>query len=180
VAIAGSVASSTFSNEKRVARVASGIEYDIFPYGESTRRSLTIQYMVGHARYAYASETIFGKLSEQVAQHALEVSLGLRQPWGQIGSTFLFRQQLNEWDRSRTTFVANLNLRLTSHVSVTSSGSYSRISDQFTLRRGMATDEEVLLRQRQLATGHRYAVSVGLSFSFGALSNATVNPRFAR
>ena len=41
-----------------------------------------------------------------------------------------------------------------------------------------ATDEEVFLRQRQLATGFRYSFSVGLGYSFGALSNATVNPRF--
>ena len=50
----------------------------------------------------------------------------------------------------------------------------------FTLEKGEATEEEVLLRQRQLATGHRYSVSVGFSFSFGSLSNATVNPRFTR
>jgi hypothetical protein len=76
--------------------------------------------------------------------------------------------------------LANLSVRLTRNVSVNGSGTYSRIRDQFTLEKGEATEEEVLLRQRQLATGHRYSVSAGVSFSFGSLSNATVNPRFTR
>jgi hypothetical protein len=92
----------------------------------------------------------------------------------------MFTQQIAEPDRTRTTLLANLSVRLTRHLSVNGSGSYSRIRDQFTLEKGEATEEEVLLRQRQLATGHRYSVGVGFAFSFGALSNATVNPRFSR
>jgi len=178
--VVSSVAGSSFSNEKLVARVAPGIEYDIFPYGESTRRSLTIQYTAGQAYYDYEAETVFGKLTEKVAQQAINVSLGLRQPWGQAGSTFVFTQQIREPDRTRTMLLANLSVRLSRNFSVNGSGTYSRIRDQFTLEKGEATEEEVLLRQRQLATGHRYSVSVGFSFSFGSLSNATVNPRFTR
>jgi hypothetical protein len=178
--VVASVAGSTFSNEKFVARVSPGIEYDIFPYDESTRRSLTIQYTAGQAFYDYEAETVFGKLTEKVAQQAVNVSLGLRQPWGQAGSTFVFTQQIKEPDRTRTTLLANLSVRLTRHFSINGSGTYSRIRDQFTLEKGEATEEEVLLRQRQLATGHRYSVSAGFSFSFGSLSNATVNPRFTR
>ena len=70
--------------------------------------------------------------------------------------------------------------RFTIHVAtVNGSGSYDRIRDQFTLEKGVASEEEVLLRQRQLATGHRYRFSIGFAFSFGALSNAIVNPRFS-
>ena len=126
------------------------------------------------------AETVFGKLTEKVAQQAINVSLGLRQPWGQAGSTLVFTQQIREPDRTRTMLLANLSVRLSRNFSVNGSGTYSRIRDQFTLEKGEATEEEVLLRQRQLATGHRYSVSVGFSFSFGSLSNATVNPRFTR
>lgn len=178
LAAGSSIGSSTFSNVKRAARVSAGVEYDVFPYGESTRRSLTIQYLAGQTDYEFAAETIFGKLTEKVAHHTLNVSLGLRQPWGQAGSTFVFTQQLEELDRTRTTFLGNLSVRLTRNLSLTGSGTYARIRDQFTLEKGEATEEDVLLQQRQLATGHRYSVSVGVAFSFGALSSATVNPRF--
>ena len=41
-----------------------------------------------------------------------------------------------------------------------------------------ATTEEVLLRQRQLATGYQYFVNFGVSYSFGSILNNIVNPRF--
>ena len=180
VGVTASVSGSTYSNEKRVARVSPGIEYDLFPYEESTRRSLTLLYSAGRSYYEYEAETVFGKLTEEVAHHTFDVSLGLRQPWGQAGGRLIATQQLTARDRTRATFLGNLSVRLTRNLSVTASGSYSRIRDQFTLEKGDATEEEVLLRLRQLATGHRYSASVGLTFSFGALSNATVNPRFSR
>ena len=58
------------------------------------------------------------------------------------------------------------------------SGSFARIRDQFYLEQSDATEEEILLRLRQLATGHRYSINFGVTYSFGSLSNATVNPRF--
>jgi hypothetical protein len=57
-------------------------------------------------------------------------------------------------------------------------GSYGRVRDQLYLPREGATDEEVLLRLRQLQTSYRYFFSVGLSYTFGSLFNNIVNPRF--
>jgi hypothetical protein len=179
VGMTASVSGSSFSNEERVAQFAPGVEYDIFPYKDSTKRSLTIQYTAGPAYYNYEKITIFDKLTETIATHTLNTSLGLRQPWGQAGGSFVFRQQLTALDRTRLTVSGSINVRLAKGLTVNTSGSYNRIRDQFTLDKGEASEEEVLLRQRQLATGHRYSFSVGFSFSFGALSNVTVNPRFS-
>ena len=178
-ALTASVTGSTFSNEERVGQLAPGIEYDLFPYSESTKRSLTIQYTVGPAFYDYEAETIFGKMTEKIAKHTVTTSLGLSQPWGQAGGSFVFTQQLTALDRTRLTFSGSVRVRLTRSLTVNGSGSYDRIRDQFTLEKGEASEEEVLLRQRQLATGHRYRFSFGFQFSFGALSNITVNPRFS-
>ena len=178
--VTAAVRGSTYLNEQQVTHVLPGIEYDVFPYSESSRRSLTFQYTAGKSYYTYEAETVFGRLSEEVTHHAVTVALGLRQPWGQAGGMLTLTQQLTARDRTRATFVGSLNVRLTRNLAVVGSGSYSRIRDQFTLETGEASEEEVLLRLRQLATGHRYAASVGLTFSFGALSNATVNPRFSR
>ena len=173
-----SVVGSTFSNSRLVSRLTPGVEYDIFPYSESSRRSLTIQYTAGGARYKYEAETIFGKLEETIAIHTLNTSLGFRQPWGQAGASFVFSQHLSAPERTRVSLNGSVSVRLVKSLTLNTSGSYSRIRDLFTLEKGDASDEEVLLRQRQLATGFRYSFSVGFGYSFGALSNATVNPRF--
>lgn len=177
-ALQSSVIGSTFSNSKLVGQFTPGVEYDIFPYGESSRRSLTIQYTIGGAHYDYETETIFAKLSETISTHAVNTSLGLRQPWGQAGGSFVVSQHLRAPERTRISFNGSFSIRLVKSLTLNSSGSYSRIRDLFTLEKGDASDEEVLLRQRQLATGFRYSFSVGFGYSFGALSNATVNPRF--
>jgi hypothetical protein len=179
IGLTASLSGSSFSNEERVAQFAPGVEFDLFPYKESTKRSLTFQYTVGGAWYDYEQVTIFDKLTETIAKHTLNTSLGLRQPWGQAGGSFIFTQQLASPDRTRLTVSGGISVRLAKGLTVNTSGNYNRIRDQFTLDKGEASEEEVLLRQRQLATGHRYSFSVGFSFSFGALGNVTVNPRFS-
>ena len=57
-------------------------------------------------------------------------------------------------------------------------GDYSRIRDQINLRKGGASEEEVLLRQRQLATGFEYFAGFGVTYRFGSIYNNIVNPRF--
>jgi hypothetical protein len=54
----------------------------------------------------------------------------------------------------------------------------SRRRDQLSLRRGTATTEEILVRQRELATGYQYEFGFGFSYSFGSVFNNVVNPRF--
>jgi hypothetical protein len=170
--------SSTYSNQQLTANFNPAIEYDLFPYSESSQRSLTFQYAIGVSRYKYREITIFDKLDETMPRHSLTVALGLRQPWGTAGASTVFSQSLNEPGFNRLSINGNVNVRIFRGFSVNGSGSFSRIRDQFYLEKSDATEEEVLLRLRQLATGHRYSVSFGITYSFGSLSNVTVNPRF--
>jgi hypothetical protein len=178
MAITSSVNGSTFSNVAMVQRFAPGLEFDIFPYAESTQRSLTLQYTAGYGRYEYHAVTVFDRLEEEVLEHSANVSLGLRQPWGTTGASVAFVQQLTALDRTRLTASGSFSVQLSDSLSVNGNASYARIRDLFTLPRGAASDEEVLLRLRQLDTGYRYSYNIGFSYAFGALSNMTVNPRF--
>ena len=70
------VGGSTFQNYDLRTRTLAGIEYDVFPYAESTRRSLTFSYMAGFATYDFKEETIFDKLSERKPEHQLALVVG--------------------------------------------------------------------------------------------------------
>jgi hypothetical protein len=170
--------SSTYSNQRRTATFNPAVEFDVFPYAESSQRSLTIQYAVGVATYRYADVTIHDKLSETMPRHSLTASLGLRQPWGTAGASVSFSQSLRTPAFNRLSMSGSVNVRIFRGFSVNGSAGFSRIRDQFYLARSNATEEEILLRLRQLATGHRASMSFGLTYSFGSLSNSTVNPRF--
>ena len=54
----------------------------------------------------------------------------------------------------------------------------SRTRDRIFLPRGEASTEEILVRQRQLATGYQYFVNFGFCIPSDRFSNDIVNPRF--
>ncbi|MDQ3069788.1 MAG: hypothetical protein M3R55_08680 [Acidobacteriota bacterium] len=169
---------STFNNQDSVLRVAPGVEFDVFPYAESTRRSWTFLYSAGPAVIDYEAETIFSKLKETIVEHEISSNLGLRQPWGSAGASVSFRQHLNNLERHRLSVFGSADVRLFKGFSFNVFGDYSRIRDQINLRKGAASVDEVLLRQRQLATGYRYFLGFGVSYRFGSIFNNVVNPRF--
>jgi hypothetical protein len=174
----GSAESQTFRNFTVNTRFAPGIEYNFFPYSESTRRMLTVQYTVGHVYHRYREETIFGKLRDQLVDQRAEVGLSMRQPWGSANAELNFEQYLTDPSKYSLGFQGGANIRLFKGFSVNFFGEFSRTRDQIYLPRGEASTEEILLRQRQLLTGYQYFVDFGFSYTFGSIFNNIVNPRF--
>jgi hypothetical protein len=174
----GEAGSSTFRNFSLRTRLAPGIEYNIFPYSESTRRMLTLQYTVGYDVHHYREITIYDKLREQLMDHRAEVGLSLRQPWGSASAEFNYSQYLTDPTKYSLGLDGGANIRLFKGFSFNCFGEFSRTRDQIYLRRGEASTEEILLRQRQLATGYQYFFNFGINYSFGSIFNNIVNPRF--
>jgi hypothetical protein len=169
---------STFSNTKGAASFFPGFEFNFFPYKDYQRRSFTIWYEVGPSYYRYRELTIYDKLQERVWKHQMDVSFRTRQPWGSMGAFIGSSQHLKHPDRYRVNLNANFDVRLFKGFSFYASGGYSRIKDQIALIKGAATEEEILLRLRQLATDYSYHFSTGFSYTFGSIFNSVVNPRF--
>jgi hypothetical protein len=173
-----SINHSSFSNTDRSLSASPAIEYDFFPYAESSRRSLTVQYSLGVTTYDYRELTIFDKMNETVPNHALHTSLGIRAPWGSLGGSANISQHLNHMDRYRISLNGNTDIRLFKGFSFDIFAQYDKIGDQIGLRKTDATTEEVLLRLQQRATGYSYFLNFGINYSFGSIYNSTVNPRF--
>lgn len=176
--LVGDAYASTYLNYDMRLRVAPGIEYDIFPYSESTRRMFTLQYTVGFDSHDYREVTIFDKTEERLLDHRLTTSLSLRQPWGTASGSVDLSQYLTQPSKYSISAYGSTNVRLFKGFSFNIFTNLSRTRDQIYLPRGEATTEEILVRQRQLATGYQYYVSFGLSYSFGSIFNNVVNPRF--
>jgi hypothetical protein len=85
---------------------------------------------------------------------------------------------LHDLAKNRVQLAGEVSFRIWRGLSFEIDGSYTRIRDQIALPRGGASYEEVLLRQKQLATGYDYSFSIGLNFSFGSTRSNVVNPRF--
>lgn len=173
-----SMNSSTFLNQKITFRAAPAVEYNIFPYSESTRRLLTAQYAVGLNAFRYDDTTIFNKISELRPDQTLTLSLGLKQPWGSVNTSLTGASYLDDFSKNRAELFNSFDIRLFKGFSINMFVSASRLRDQLYLARGASSDEDVLVRQRQLATSYSYFAGVGLSYTFGSILNNVVNPRF--
>ena len=176
--LTGRAGSSTFLNQDFVGRIAAGPEYNFFPYSESTRRLLTLQYTLGLDTFEYKEETIYGKTSEQLVDHRLRASFSMRQPWGSSFASATFNQYLTQPDKYSINAFGELSMRLFKGFSFNVFGEVSRTRDQLYLPRGEASTEEILVRQRQLETGYSYYMNFGISYQFGSIFNNVVNPRF--
>ncbi|MEW5981190.1 MAG: hypothetical protein AB1806_02335 [Acidobacteriota bacterium] len=172
--------SSTYENRKRSAGAAGAVEYNVFRYADSTRQQLTFQYRLGVSSNTYYQSTIYGKFSETVPYHALRSAFDLRKTWGSISADFEMSQYLHDRSKNRRTLSAEADIRLFKGFSLNVEAQTSSIHDQLYLPKGDATDEEVLVRQRQLATSFRRSFRIGFSYTFGSIFSNVVNTRIER
>jgi len=179
-AIQGEVGSSTFGNRKLRFVIAPTIEYNIFPYAEYASRQLRLQYSVGMERAQYNEVTIFGKNEETNPLHQFEATLEAVQPWGELQVRSEFSQYLHDLSKYRLQVGGELSFRITRGLSLNVDGSASRVRDQIALPARGATDEEILLRVRELQSDYQFDFSFGLTYRFGSIFNNIVNPRFGR
>jgi hypothetical protein len=176
--VRGSASRSTYYNERLVLYVTPAVEYNIYPYSESTRRQFTFNYSAGIRHFRYDEETIFDKNSETLPVHSFLASGTFKQPWGSLYTSFEARQYLQDLSKSRLIVYDSINVRVFKGFSVRLYGDLERIHDQIYLAKGGASIDEILLRRRQLSTSYSYYLSFGLSYSFGSIHNNIVNTRF--
>lgn len=177
--VRASTSTSTYNNQARTFRAGPAVEYNVFPYSESTRRQLTIRYAPGVTYFKYDEPTIYAKMDETLLGHSLAVDLNMRQPWGQLDLEGLASQYLPDTKKGRLTFEGWLEVRLIKGLSLNVGADTSFIRDQIFLPAEDATPEEILLRQRQIATSYDYRFSIGFTYSFGSVYNNVVNSRLS-
>jgi len=179
VGLNGSYSSSTYGNIKLGVRLSPAIEYDLFPYAESTRRIFTLRYTLGLAKYDYREVTVFDELHETRPVHTFEAGYTVRQPWGSASFGLDYAQFLHDTDKWHYSANASTSIRLIRGLSFNLFGAYGKVRDQLSLAREGATRDEVLLRLKQLRTNYTYFFNFGLSYRFGSSLNNVVNPRMS-
>jgi len=173
-----SLGSSSYSNLDLALSIMPGIEYDLYPYSESTRRQLRFLYSIGYNFANYTDTTIYNKTEEGHFQHSLSVAYEVVQKWGSIDLNLNYSNYLYDWSKNNLSIYGGVDWRIVKGLSINFGVSASLIHDQLGLVKGGATTEEVLLRRKELATQFQYFTSFGLTFTFGSIYNNVVNPRF--
>jgi hypothetical protein len=173
-----SVSASTYNNEDLSLKLLPSIEYDLFPYSQSTRRQLRIQYSIGYNYKDYIDTTIYNRTEEHLWLHRLSTAYQVIQKWGSINVDVTYSNYLHAWSKNNLDFGGEINLRIAKGLSLDLFGSYSIIHDQLGLVKGDVSAEDILLQIREMETQFSYYLSVGFSYTFGSIYNNVVNPRF--
>ena len=169
---------STFSNIKLGYFIYPAIEYNIFPYSESSRKQLTFRYTTGYKHNDYMDTTIYNKLNEKLFSESLGIAYKTIQKWGNINIYISGQHYFHDFSKNSLNTSVSAEIRIVKGLSFNIYGSYSFIRNQLSLPKSGANQQDVLLKQKELATNFNYYFSFGLSYTFGSIYNNVVNPRF--
>lgn len=170
--------SNTYSNIKFAFMPAPAVEFNIFPYSESTRRQLRFLWKPAFRAYYYREETIYDKTEERLWGEEFSAAFEIKEQWGTASTGFEVFHYFHDPGKNHIRINGDLSIRLFKGLSFNIYGSFQRIRDQLSLIKGDASLEEVLLRRTQLETNYSYYGQVGLSYTFGSIYSNVVNPRF--
>lgn len=168
---------SEFRNQESFVGLDASAEYNVFPWRDATSRQLVAVFALGGRYFDYTEVTIYDRLSELRPVARAILAGESRQQWGSLDGALRYTQFLHDSEIFNVSFNGRASVRLTRGLALELRGEAAKVNDQLFLRRGGATDDEVLTRQRALATNFRIGGSVGVSFTFGSIYNTIVNPR---
>src|SRR6185436_3381901 len=140
------------SNNNWSLSAGPAIEWNLFPYSESTRRILLFNYSVSQRVWDYREITIYGKLHETRVVQSLDPSMSMRQRWGTLGASVDIASFIPDFKKNHVSAYGDVSLNLLRGLSLNLSSEISWVRDQISLPAEQATSEEVLVNQRQLAT----------------------------
>jgi len=177
VGFASDVFSSYFSNFDLGIFFLPAIEYNFYPYTESTRRQFTLFYNIGARYHNYSDSTQFFKIEEWLGSHQFQASYMVIEKFGTIGGTVRWSNYLHDFSLNNLSLGFNIRLNIAKGLNFSIYGNYSFVRDQISLRKGAATLEQVLTHQQELATTFSYHGGIGLNYTFGSIYSNAVNQR---
>lgn len=167
----------SFRNFDLRLRTAPALEFNVFPYRESTRRILTVQWAVGIEHANYTDTTIYGRVAETHPAQVIDLSFEARQPWGSTSASVELFQYLHDPGKLNLSLFAEASIRIVRGLELNFYGGYEMIRSQLYLAKGDDDPLDIIARQRALATNYSYFTGFGLSYTFGSIYNNIVNPR---
>jgi hypothetical protein len=169
---------SSFSNIKFRSDIFPSVEYNLFPYSESTHRQLRFLYGIGASLNQYNDTTIYEKTKENLAQHQLQVAYRVQEKWGSVNISLEGSNYLNDFSKHRLELWGDIEIRIMKGLSLSVFGGIARIHDQLSLVRGELSEADILLQLQEMATAYSVDGGIEITYTFGSIYNNIVNPRF--
>lgn len=169
---------STFSNIDFRLDIFPSIEYNLYPYSESTHHQLRFLYGIGASLNQYLDTTIYGKIDENLAQHQLQIAYQVQEKWGSINVSLEGSNYLHDFTKNKIELDGSVNIRIIKGLSFSIRGGIARIRDQLSLVGEELSEADILLQLQEMESAYNVDGGIGLTYTFGSIFNNVVNPRF--
>jgi hypothetical protein len=100
------------------------------------------------------------------------------QKWGSVDIGVTAKDLFLKGNKYDINIFMNIDVRIIKGLSIFSWGSFNLNRSQIELPSSGSNYEEVILRQKELASNYDFYSYIGLSYTFGSLYNNIVNTRF--
>ena len=173
-----SFSKNTFANIKSRIYFSPSLEFSFFPYQLVNNKFLTLRSGPEIRSNKYYDTTLYNKTEEILWGQKTELSLSLNQKWGSVNSGIIYRNYFHALHFYNVSVNAGVDIRITGGLTLNIDLYGAVVHDQINLKKGGATKDEVLTRQRQLASSYNFSSWFGINYRFGSKFNNFVNPRF--
>lgn len=169
---------SLYSNLSASYSFKPKLEYSLIPYAQFNTKRIVFQYMIGPDYNKYYDTTIYLKTYELQVQQDANLIASFTQPWGSINLGVFYSNYFDDFSKNSISFNGAISWRIVKGLNFALWGNYGLIHNQIGLRKGSATRDELLVKNRELRSTYKYNLGVGFSYRFGSILNNIVNPRF--
>ena len=135
-------------------------------------------YSAGYVYNSYNDTTIYNKIRESLWGHQFDMAYEVTQKWGSIETSLNWKNYFDDWSRNSLSFVNEVKIRLTKGLELELDFGIAFIHDQLNLEKEGASADDMILQIKELETNFQYEFDIGISYTFGAIYNNIVNPRF--
>jgi hypothetical protein len=172
------IGSSTRENYDFRIQFLPSVEYDLFPYSESTYRQLRFLYSAGYQYNNYVDSTVYNKMVEHLYLQKLGIAYQVQKKWGSINISVTSSNFFHDLSKNRIELTSFINVRIFRGLSLRITGRAAHMNDQINLEKGEISEAERLLQLRELQTKYRIDGGIEITYTFGSIYNNVVNPRF--
>lgn len=138
----------------------------------------TINYGIDVRHNQYYDTTIYNKISEVLWGNKAQAYLSLKQKWGNVNSSITYSNFFKDWSLNNLAVSLTVNVRITGGLSFYVYSKAGLVRDQIYLVKGKASEQDILVKRRQIASAYNFYSGIGLNFRFGSILNNFVNSRF--
>src|ERR1043165_8880797 len=148
--VSASFQNSLYSNIRSGFTIKPKLEYSLFTYSKFNTQRIILQYLLGPVFNNYFDSTIYFKAKETQLQQSITLITSFTKPWGSINLGIFWSNYFDDFSKNDLFFNGAVSWRITKGLNFGIYGNYGLVHDQISLRKGEATRDQILVRNREL------------------------------